>query len=160
MSEHWQQWQAHRQITDLLHRYASLIDGGDVEGVGALFAHAVLAFRSPSGDERIVATGAQQAADALSRSNVRYADGTFLTKHVITNIRIELADDCASATASSYVTVFQATPELPLQAVFAGRYHDAFSAVDGSWQFTRRVAIADLLGDLSQHVAAASGSES
>jgi 3-phenylpropionate/cinnamic acid dioxygenase small subunit len=160
MSEHWQQWQAHRQITDLLHAYADLIDAGDVDGVGALFADAVLAFRSRTGDERIIATGARQAADALSRSNVRYADGTFLTKHVITNIRIDLADDCTSATATSYVTVFQATPELPLQAVFAGRYHDTFGAVDGAWKFTRRVAIADLLGDLSRHVAAASGTES
>ena len=49
-------------------------------------------------------------------------------------------------------TVYQATPELPLQCVIAGRYHDTFEKVDGRWRFCDRLIIGDLVGDLTQHL--------
>jgi hypothetical protein len=48
--------------------------------------------------------------------------------------------------------VYQATPQLPLQCVIAGRYHDVLEKVDGAWRFRDRYIIGDLLGDLSQHL--------
>jgi hypothetical protein len=49
--------------------------------------------------------------------------------------------------------VFQATPDLPLQAICAGRYHDAFVRTDGAWHFSQRdYSLLDLIGDVSQHL--------
>jgi hypothetical protein len=46
----------------------------------------------------------------------------------------------------------QQTPELPLQVIITGRYHDDFERVDGSWRFTRRRMILEQFGDLSHHL--------
>jgi 3-phenylpropionate/cinnamic acid dioxygenase small subunit len=142
---------AHHAIGDLIYAYADSIDRGDLKELEALFADAVVTYRTPSGEERNPATGADFAA-RLSRSNVWYGDGTFRTKHVVTNVRIKLSDDLSTADATSYVTVFQATPTFPLQAVFSGRYLDSFKATNGAWAFSKRVMLGDLIGDLSHHV--------
>ena len=112
----------------------------------------MVAFRTASGEERTGTGGGAALAERLAASNIRYPNGTFLTKHVVTNIRVRVDVDAGTATATSYVTVLQATPNLPLQPIYAGRYEDEFGVVDGAWAFTRRVMIADLLGDLTQHV--------
>ncbi len=57
----------------------------------------------------------------------------------------------APAGCGTYVTVLQATTDFPLQPIFAGRYHDRFTRVDGRWQWTQREVIGDLYGDVSQH---------
>ena len=79
-----------------------------------------------------------------------YDDGTPRTKHVITNVNIQLDGD--SATASSYATVFQQTDVLPLQPIASGRYLDRFDARRRSWRFADRLITGFLLGDRSQHV--------
>ena len=81
-----------------------------------------------------------------------YENGTPLTKHVTTNLLIEVADDGATATCRSYYTVLQKTEGAPLQPIIAGRYHDEFAKRDGQWRFTRRHMIVDLIGDLSRHL--------
>ena len=81
-----------------------------------------------------------------------YDDGTLRTKHVTTNTILEFDDSGHRATARSYFTVLQATPDLPLQPVIAGRYHDAFEKVDGAWRFHERVIHGDLIGDLTNHL--------
>ena len=48
--------------------------------------------------------------------------------------------------------MLQARPDLPLQVIIAGRYHDAFAEVDGAWRFTDRLIFSDLVGDLSHHL--------
>ena len=48
--------------------------------------------------------------------------------------------------------MLQARPDLPLQMIIAGRYHDAFARVDGAWRFTDRLIFSDLVGDLSHHL--------
>ena len=78
-------------------------------------------------------------------------DGRPSTKHVITNVSV-VSDGSDVATARSYFTVLQATPDLPLQPIIAGSYHDEFARVDGAWRFSDRLIIVDLVGDLSQHM--------
>jgi hypothetical protein len=49
--------------------------------------------------------------------------------------------------------VLQATGDLPLQIVAAGRYHDTFERVDGAWRYCYRdYSLLDLKGDLSGHL--------
>jgi 3-phenylpropionate/cinnamic acid dioxygenase small subunit len=135
-------------ITNLLYRYAELIDTGDLSGAAALFAHA-----------KIKITGSEQPRDdqavlAVWRSYMKiYPCGTPRTKHVITNPIVEIDEAAGTATCRSYYTVLQATDDLPLQIVAAGRYHDAFERVDGAWRFSYRdYSLLDLKGDLRGHL--------
>jgi len=85
------------------------------------------------------------------RSNCLLYDGSPQTRHVTTNIEIDVADDAQTARGRSYVTVYQALPDFPLQAIFVGGYIDEFVKVDGAWRFSERQAVPYLVGDLSRH---------
>ena len=133
-------------IRALIHRYAELIDIGDLDTVAALFTHGT--WSSPGRGTPL--RGVQQVRRAYD--GVILYDGIPSTKHVISNVTIEVADDQPSATARSYFTVLQARPDFPLQPVIAGRYHDRFDRVDDAWRFADRQIIPDLIGDLSHHL--------
>lgn len=134
-------------IAKLVHLYAERLDEGDLEGVAELFAHATL--RS---NHRPEGRHGRDAALAMYRDTLALYDGKPCTKHVTTNLIIELAEDAPAASARSYFTVFQARPELPLQPIIAGRYHDRFEKVAHAWRFTDRLIIVDLVGDLRLHL--------
>jgi ketosteroid isomerase-like protein len=133
-------------IRALIHEYAELIDLGQLDAVAALFTHGT--WSSPGRGRPL--RGAEQVRHAYD--GVILYDGIPCTKHVISNVTIEIADDGTSATAHSYFTVMQARPDFPLQAVIAGRYHDRFERADGRWRFADRQIIPDLIGDLSHHL--------
>ena len=134
---------AHAAIETLIFTYAERHDLGDADGVGRLFAHGR---RRYDHDGR--ALGGEELA-AVLRRHIQHHDGSPRTKHVTTNVLVEVDDDAASA--SSSFTVLQATRALPLQVIAAGRYHDRFERVDGTWRFAERVIFLDLQGDFSQH---------
>ena len=133
-------------IRALVHVYAELLDGGDLDGVAALFSDAT--WGSPGRGAPL--RGAEQVRRGYA--GVILYDGTPCTKHVITNVTIEVADDGATATARSYFTVLQARPDFPLQPIIAGRYEDRFEHVAGRWRFADRQIIPELIGDLSRHM--------
>jgi hypothetical protein len=136
-------------INTLLMSYAEQLDLGRNGEVAALFTYATY---------RVEHAGTTRVSEYRGESEVRgfcdqtrvYEDGTPRTKHVITNVNIQVDGD--RATASSYVTVFQQTEVLPLQPIASGRYLDRFERVDGAWRFADRVITGFLLGDRSQHV--------
>jgi hypothetical protein len=133
-------------ITALVHCYAERLDAGDLEGVARLFADAT--YGAEGGPVR---EGEAAVLAALRRAVVLH-DGLPRTKHVITNLVVEVDEDAGTAAARSYFTVLQATPTLALQPVLAGRYHDRFQRVGAAWRFAERRIHLDLVGDVSQHV--------
>ncbi len=133
-------------IRALIHRYAALLDEGDLDSVAALFEHA--SWGSPGRGEPLRGAAAVRAG---YNGVILYEDGTPCTKHVITNVTIEL-EDSQRASARSYFTVLQARPDFPLQPIIAGRYDDRFERVGGTWSFSARMILPDLLGDLSRHM--------
>jgi 3-phenylpropionate/cinnamic acid dioxygenase small subunit len=135
-------------IANLVFRYAELIDSGDFEGIGALFGDAVIGADGSTVEWR----GAEAITAMYVNGTRRYEDGTPRSKHVTTNLIIEVDDQRAHATCRSYYTVLQQTDEVPLQPIVAGRYHDEFARVDDQWRFARRTMFVDLVGDLSQHL--------
>jgi len=140
---------AHLQIQNLIGMYAERIDRGDFAGIGELFTHAVI---TVEGSQARTA-GAKDIEAMYAQWTRRYADdGTPHTKHVTTNLIIEIDEEAGSATCRSYITVFQQTPNLPLQPILQGRYHDRFERVEGKWRFAHRHMFNDRLGDLSQHL--------
>ena len=137
-------------ISKLILTYAERVDLGDFEGVGVLFEHST--YRSALGDEVVSYTGSDAVQSTMEHMVRRYDDGTPRTKHVTTNLIIEVDDGAGAATAKSYFTVLQQVGDLPLQVIIAGRYHDRFERVGGEWQFADRLIYSDLIGDLSQHL--------
>lgn len=134
-------------IPNLLYGYAQAIDAADFSGAADLFRHGHVVV----GGHKI--SGAAQIAD-MWRSWVQlYADGTPMTRHLITNPIIELDDTGQGASCRSQYTILQATPGLPLQVIATGRYHDRFEMIDGEWCFTERnYAQMDLVGETSHHL--------
>ena len=107
----------------------------------------------PAFQQRLEKEGVEGALQMYENWTRRYEDnGTPHTKHVTTNLLIEVDEAASTATCRSYFTVLQQTPILALQPIIAGRYHDRFEQVDGAWRFSHRHIISDLFGDLSQHL--------
>ena len=136
------------EITNLLYRYAELMDAGDLPGVAALFTHARMKLL---GEAALLDSAAM--LETWRRFVRIHPDGTPRTKHVITNPIVEIDEALGTATCRSYYTVLQATAKLPLQVVTAGRYHDEFERVAGQWRFKYRdYSLMDLAGNLSDHL--------
>jgi 3-phenylpropionate/cinnamic acid dioxygenase small subunit len=134
-------------IQQLLYTYAERLDGGDFEGVADLFVRAT--FRS---DKRPEVRRGRDEVLAVYRETVAVYDGKPSTKHVTTNAIVEVEANGEAASCRSYFTVFQARPELPLQPIIAGRYHDRFVKHAGAWEFADRLVLMDLVGDLRFHL--------
>lgn len=135
-----------RIIENLIATYAELVDDGDFAGVGALLADAV--FTGSAGS-----VSGRDAIEKTLRDNlIVYEDGTPRTKHVTTNIAIEVDEEAGIAVARSYFMALQALPDMALQPIVSGRYHDRFERRDGHWRFVERRVQTDLLGDLSRHM--------
>ena len=134
-----------QQIRNLLYRYMEATDNGDFDARAALFEHAVVRFPEPLG----AVSGAEVAESFRTRQ--RLYDGIPRTSHICTNVIIEIDDTATSAEVRSRYLVLQETPELPLQPIITGRYHDRLERVDGKWRFAERRFIIDLVGTMTAH---------
>ena len=136
-------------ITKLLYTYAERIDAGDFAGVADVFTHATLTFEGfPD-----VASGAPAVQAVYERTTRRYENGTPRTKHVMTNVMVDVDDDALAARSRSYFTVLQAVPgALALQPIIAGRYRHAYECVEGHWRVSAMHIMIDLMGDLTHHM--------
>lgn len=136
-----------RAIENLIAAYAELVDDGDLAAVAALFADA--SFTGASGS-----VSGSQAVEQLLRANIiLYEDGTPRTKHLITNVAIDLDDEAGTGSARSYFTVLQPSLGLGVRVIVSGRYEDRFQRdATGRWRFAERRVRSDLIGDLSGHL--------
>jgi 3-phenylpropionate/cinnamic acid dioxygenase small subunit len=141
---------AERSIENLIFSYAGFVDDGDLDAVAALFADATIGIDGMAAGLR----GRERILDLLQSTIRMHEDGTPRTKHVTTNVQIDVDDEAGTATARSYFTVLQAAPGLGLQPIVAGRYRDRFERRDGRWCFTERRFTTDLIGDVSRHLLA------
>ncbi|MCY3849657.1 MAG: nuclear transport factor 2 family protein [Acidimicrobiaceae bacterium] len=142
---------AARMIENLLYLYAERIDAGDLGGIADLFEHGRICAVPDAPPEAafVGAEGVRKMYDAATRL---YEDGTPKTHHITSNAIIEVDEELGTASSRSYYTVTQATPELPLQIIIAGRYHDTFQRLDDKWWFDTRIMFVDQMGDLSHHL--------
>jgi SnoaL-like domain len=136
-------------IANLVLGYAEAVDLGDFEAVGAFFADAT--YRAAVGSDVYVLEGASAVTEQMTTFTRRYDDGTPRTRHVTTNLIIEIDDAGTGATCRSSYCVLQVVAG-SLQPIIVGRYHDAFAKLDGAWRFTDRLVHTDLIGDLRWHL--------
>jgi 3-phenylpropionate/cinnamic acid dioxygenase small subunit len=137
---------SYRAIEKLIYTYAELVDGGDFAAVGRLFTDA--RFTGARGS----VTGQDAIERMLSEQVILYEDGTPRTKHVTTNVVIEIDEEASTAVSRSYFTAMQAVPGIALQTIVSGRYHDRFERREGQWRFAERQVHTDLVGDVSRHL--------
>jgi len=136
-------------ITALVNSYADLLDAGDLDGVAALFDDAT--WRSGATGE--VLRGATQVRRVYDRI-VLYDDGTPRTRHLLTNLTVELDPGGATASGRCSFTVLQGIVSgQPIQVVVSGHYVDRYRKSDGRWQFADRLFVADLTGEQERHFA-------
>jgi 3-phenylpropionate/cinnamic acid dioxygenase small subunit len=137
-------------ITELLYRYAELIDAGDFDGVGQLLARATFAgTRSPQ------TSGAEAIAKLFAMTTRRFPDrgNKPRTRHLVLNPIVDVDD--RTATARSTFCVIQDTETVPLQPIVVGRYFDSFSCSTddpAGWYFTSREVDVEMIGDISAHL--------
>jgi ketosteroid isomerase-like protein len=137
-------------VAKLLYTYAERIDAGDFEGLADLFSDAVITFEESP--QRVV-HGRDEAYQMYDGFTRRFPDnGTPHTRHAMTNVIVDVADDGLHATARSSFTVLMRTDTFPLQPVIVGRYRDELVKKDGEWRFAHRHMFSDHVGDLSQHM--------
>ncbi len=129
------------EIENLLARYCRHYDDGDLEAYADLFRHGSI-------------TGMSNRDDiiAFHRGHSYSYDGEPKTRHVITNIELDIDEEAGTASGRCYLTCYQALPDFPLQAIFIGSYVDQFHRVDGKWWFKDRRFQRHLMGDRSRHV--------
>ena len=143
-------WESHHAISTLLFRYAECVDQADFDGLSELFAHGEM--RSTSAERSESGMRGEQVGRFYAATNRVHDDGTLRTRHLATNVQIDIDEQADAATARSYYVVLQATPRLPFQPIAGGRYEDRFERIDGSWRFAERLVIVDQIGDMSEHL--------
>ncbi len=131
-----------QQIAAIINRYCELFDTGRLDAFAAQVEH---------GPWHRAEAGAEATRQWIDDHVLLY-DGLPATKHVTSNLVVEVCEEAGTATARSYNTVLQALPGFPLQPIFAGRYRDSFTRAGHQWRWARREVIADLYGNVSHHV--------
>jgi 3-phenylpropionate/cinnamic acid dioxygenase small subunit len=131
------------EITELLYRYAELIDAGDFDGVGELLSRG--SFMGVS--------GAKSIAKLFETTTRRYPDheNTPRTRHLVLNPIVVLGGDDTAESRSTFC-VLQDTETVPIQPIVVGRYYDTFGRDDGGWYFSDRKVDIQMLGDVSAHL--------
>ncbi len=87
-------------IENLIATYAELVDDGDFAGVGSLLAEAV--FIGAAG----TASGGDAVETMLRENVIVYDDGTPRTKHLTTNVIVEVDEDQGTTSAAICEHVF------------------------------------------------------
>jgi 3-phenylpropionate/cinnamic acid dioxygenase small subunit len=136
------------EITELLYRYAELIDAGDFDGVGQLLGRSTF---GGSGSGSV--SGAKNIAKLFATTTRRYPDhgNTPRTRHLVLNPIVEITDNDTATTRSTFCVV-QDTETVPIQPIVVGRYYDRFGRDDDGWYFTERRVEIQMIGDVSAHL--------
>jgi 3-phenylpropionate/cinnamic acid dioxygenase small subunit len=129
-------------ITELLYRYAELIDAGDFDGVGELLGKGTF----------MGVEGAVTIGNLFAKTTRRYPEqgNTPRTRHLALNPIVDVDGD--TATARSTFCVVQQTETIALQPIVVGRYADTFVRGESGWYFTERIVDVQMIGDVSDHL--------
>jgi hypothetical protein len=128
---------AEREIGRLMTDYTWLLDTGDYDGYGQLFASG--AFLDPQG--KVIAKGSA-AVTALVRHYLGNQLGVTV-RHVVSSPRIDVDLASGTATASSFLLTVQAPQSQPAYLFRVSSYHDRFQRVGDHWQFRSRQELTD-----------------
>ena len=139
------------EITNLIYTYAERLDAGDLDAVAGIFAHGRIC-GVENGPPETVFEGSAGVRKLYNMATKIYEDGTPKTRHNTSNVQLHINEAEGTARSTSYYSVTQATPDLPLQVIVTGHYKDTFHRLDGVWWFDSRIMFVDQVGDVCQHL--------
>lgn len=142
-------WESHHAITTLMFRYAEYVDAADFDAIADLFADAVLTNEGVDGE----IAGGEAIKQLYLRTNRIHDDGTLRTRHLTSNVIVDIEEAAGTAAGRCAFVVFQQTAALPLQPIVTGRYRDRFARSSRGWRFAQRHIIVDHVGDVREHLA-------
>lgn len=137
-SDHW-------EISNLIARYAELLNLGRIEEVGELFRYGEI---TSEGNPNTY-TGTDEIV-AMYRESVVFPEKVPDTLIFTSNLQIEVDGE----RDRQGLLHGRAPDERGVGTVLAGRYHDRYAKIDGRWWFEHRHMWPDLTGDLSTHLTA------
>src|SRR5256885_15028545 len=140
-----ERFEAHQAVTSLIYAYSRLVDRGDFDAIGDLFARGTFT----AGRNRVL-VGAAVGERLRSRLRV-YDDGPPHTAHLNPNVVVTFTDDLTHAYAWTPVQVLQEV-DGEIKCIYVGHYEDAFEREGSEWFFTSRAPVNELVGDMSAHV--------
>ena len=140
------------EIKNVIYRYADLIDRGNLRAVAAMFSQGKIV--AVNGDGQRSEIVGEEAIYGMYTSFTRlYQDnGSPHTKHMTTNVIVDIDKAGNTASSQAYTVVFQAVDDFPLQPIIGVRYYDKFAKSEDGWHFTERQMDSHLFGDLSRHL--------
>jgi 3-phenylpropionate/cinnamic acid dioxygenase small subunit len=124
-------------IRQLMYRYSFYVDQRDYD---KLLAHATFSLIWQT--EGIEHTGIR-GAEEIRAYYANHQKDRRPSRHVVTNVLIEIAEDGQTASVYAYVTSVGHPPEPP-SVLLSGHYEDRFEKIDGEWRFTQKTCIMDL----------------
>lgn len=129
--------QIERACERLVYAYSRALDLGDLDAAADCFAEQGSMARPMTPDQVV------QGREAI-RASLHTRPKTLLTKHLATNVVIDV-DDGDSARGLSYLTMISTTPAAdarppyPSQGpLWFGEFRDRFVRVGGEWKFLER----------------------
>lgn len=114
---------AEREITRLIYTYCQRLDAADFEATAEFLEHAIWHF-SPE-----TSLHGRDEKRGWLRDNLQVHSDGLGTRHMVTNVLVDVADDGQTASAVSYVHLTQVTEGFPLQLLSQARYDDRFALV-------------------------------
>ena len=140
------------EIKNIIYRYADLIDRGDLRAVAAMFSRGKIIAVDGQGQQTEI-VGEDAIYGMYSSFTRLYQDnGSPHTKHMTTNVMVDVDEAGDTASSQAYAVVFQAVDDFPLQPIIGVRYYDKFARSEDGWHFTERRIESHLFGDLSRHL--------
>lgn len=135
------------EIVKLINQYSFTIDSGDLEGFAALFEKGEWIFANAE------AVKGKDLKEKVLDKIILYDDGTPRTRHMTTNMDIEIDEALGVATCTRYVFVVQQTEQLPLQVIYSGEYKDEFARNEKEqWYYKRLKIEKPFFGELKNHL--------
>jgi len=132
-------WEDHEAIRNLIAAYSFVLDRRRFEELGALLADAVFSLSWPAEG---IETGEIRGREAIERYYAEHLEERRPSRHVITNVSIEIEEGGESAHVEAYLTSVGYSPgEVVL---LSGRYEDRFERVEGEWRFARKHCVMEL----------------
>jgi 3-phenylpropionate/cinnamic acid dioxygenase small subunit len=132
----------YEQIRRLIYIYSFYVDKREFDELGALLADATFWLSWPAEG---IETGEIRGEEEIKQFYSQHLAGRRPSRHVITNVVIDIDASGDTASAYAYLTSVGHPPEPPA-VLLSGHYEDRFARVNGRWRFVQKACIMDLPG--------------